>query len=56
MYVHRLGLYCILLRVLLYPLSDIALQLTKFLLKKVTTTTTTSVPPSPPLHPPLPSR
>jgi len=41
MYVHRLGIYCILLRVFLYPYFDIALQLTKLLLKKVTTTTTT---------------
>ena len=42
-YVHYLGLYCILFRRFLISKINVALQLTKLLLKKVTTTTTTSV-------------
>ena len=39
MYVHHLGLYCILFRRFLISKIDVALQLTKFSLKKVTITT-----------------
>ena len=38
MYVHHLGLYCILFRRFLISKINVALQLTKLLLKKVTTT------------------
>jgi len=40
MYVHHLGLYCILFRRFLISKINVALQLTKLWLKKVTTTTT----------------
>jgi len=43
MYVHHLGLYCILFRRFLISEINIALQLTKLRLKKVTTTTITRV-------------
>jgi len=39
MYVHHLGLYCILFRRFLISKINIALQLTKLWLEKVTTTT-----------------
>jgi len=42
-YVHHLGLYCVLFHKFLISKINVALQLTKLLLKKVTTTTTTSV-------------
>jgi len=42
MYVHHLGLYCILFRRFVISTINIALQLTKLWLKKVTTTTTTT--------------
>jgi len=44
MYVHHLslGLYCILFRIFLISKINIALQLTKLWLQKVTTTTTTT--------------
>ena len=41
-YVHHLGLYCILFRRFLISKINVALQLTKLVLKKVTTTTTTT--------------
>ena len=40
MYVHHLGLYCVLFRRVLIYKIDIALQLTKLWLKKPTTTAT----------------
>ena len=42
MYVHHLGLYCILFRRFLISKINVALQLTKLWLKKVTTTTENS--------------
>jgi len=39
-YVHHLGLYCVLFHRFLISKINVALQLTKLLLKKVTTTTT----------------
>jgi len=42
MYVHHLGLCCILFRRFLISKINVALQLTKLLFKKFTTTTTTA--------------
>jgi len=43
MYAHRLGLYFILFRRFLIAKINVALQLTKLWLMKVTTTTTTAI-------------